>query len=80
MERNMEHVAYVEKRALELSSAVGYLRGFMNGYLLYSDMTPIKFKCGYDVLKRSYELGGDEMEEFDVVRYEKRAAELGVKL
>ena len=76
----MEHLEYVQKRALELSSAVGYLRGFMNGYLLYSDMTPIQFKCGYDVLMRSYELGGDEMDEFDVSRYQKRAVELGVEL
>ena len=76
----MEHVAYVEKRALELASAVGYLRGFMNGTLLYDNITPKQFKIGYETLLRSYELGGDEMEEFDVVRYEKRAAELGVEL
>ena len=76
----MEHVAYVTKRALELSSALGYLRGYMNGTLLYDNITPKQFKTGYETLLRSYELGGDKMEEFDVVRYEKRAAELGVEL
>ena len=76
----MEHVEYVQKRALELSSAVGYLRGYMNGQLLYSDVTPKQFKFGYETLMRSYELGGDKMDEFDVDRYQKRAAELGVEI
>lgn len=76
----MEHLAYVEKRALELSSAVGYLRGFMNGHLLYNNLTPSQFKFGYETLMRSYELGGDTMDEFDMARYQKRALELGVTL
>ena len=76
----MEHVAYVEKRALELSSAVGYLRGYMNGKLLHGDITPSEFKTGYETLQRSYELGGDTMDELDVSRYQKRADELGVTL
>ena len=76
----MEHVEYVTKRALELSSALGYLRGYMNGTLLYGDMTPKQFKIGFDVLKRSYELAGDTMDETDISRYQKRADELGVTL
>ena len=76
----MEHVAYVEKRALELASAVGYLRGYMNGILLYDNITPKQFKTGYETLLRSHELGGDTMDEFDITRYQQRAVELGVTL
>ncbi len=76
----MEHVAYVEKRALELASAVGYLRGYMNGILLYDNITPKQFKTGYETLQRSYELGGDVMDEFDISRIKQRADELGVTL
>ena len=76
----MEHVEYVQKRALELSSAVGFLRGYMNGQLLHGNITPEQFKFGYETLMRSYELGGDYMDEFDIARYQKRAVELGVEL
>ena len=76
----MEHVDYVTKRALELSSALGYLRGFMNGTLLYDNITPKQFKIGYETLLRSYELGGDYMDELDIARYQQRAVELGVTL
>ena len=76
----MEHVAYVEKRALELASAVGYLRGFMNGTLLYDNITPKQFKIGYGTLLRSHELGGDYMDELDIARYQQRAVELGVTI
>ena len=76
----MEHVAYVEKWALELASAVGYLRGFMNGTLLYDNITPKQFKIGYETLLRSYELGGDYMDEFDISRIKQRAEEIGVTL
>jgi hypothetical protein len=76
----MDHLTYVEKRAMELSSAVGYLRGFMNGYLLYDNITPLHFKFGYEALMRSYKLGGDKMDDNDIVRFKKRAEELGVKI
>ena len=76
----MEHVAYVQKRALELASAVGYLRGFMNGTLLYDNITPKQFKFAYKALMHSYELGGDTMDDFDIARYQQRAVELGVTL
>ena len=76
----MEHVDYVTKRALELSSALGYLRGYMNGTLLYDNITPKQFKIGYETLLRSYELGGDYMDELDITRYQQRAVELGVTL
>jgi len=76
----MDHLTYVEKRAMELSSAVGYLRGFMNGYLLYDNITSPQFKFGYEALMRSYELGGDKMDDNDIVRFKKRAEELGVKI
>ena len=76
----MEHVDYVTKRALELSSALGYLRGYMNGILLYDNITPKQFKTGYETLLRSYELGGDTMDELDIARYQQRAVELGVTL
>jgi hypothetical protein len=76
----MEHLEYVTKRALELSSAVGSLRGYMNGQLLSGNITPEQFKFGYEMLVRSYELGGDAMDEFDIARYQKRAVELGVEL
>ena len=76
----MEHVDYVTKRALELSSAVGALRGSMLGMLLYYDITPSQFKFTYEALMHSYELGGDYMDEFDIARIQKRADELGVTL
>jgi hypothetical protein len=76
----MENLSYIEKRAMELSSAVGYLRGFINGHLLYNNLTPSQFKFGYKTLMRSYELGGDYMDPFDSERLKKRAEELGVKI
>ena len=76
----MEHVEYVTKRALELSSALGYLRGAIIGELLYSNLTSSKFTHMYEVYKRSYELGGDTMDTFDITRIQKRADELGVTL
>ena len=76
----MEHVEYVTKRALEQASALGYLRGYINGQLLSGNVTPSEFKFGYEMLVRSYELGGDAMDEFDIARYQKRAVELGVEL
>ena len=76
----MEHVDYVTKRALELSSALGYLRGAMIGEILYSDLTPTKYTRLYETFKRSYELGGDYMDEFDIARIQKRADEIGVTL
>ena len=76
----MNNLDYIQKRALELSSAVGYLRGYMNGQLLYSDVTPSQFKWGYETLMRSYELGGDIMDEFDRERFNQKAKELGVVL
>jgi hypothetical protein len=76
----MEHLEYVTKRALEQASALGYLRGYMNGQLLSGNVTPSEFKFGYEILIRSYELGGDAMDEFDIARYQKRAVELGVEL
>jgi len=76
----MEHLEYVTKRALELATSIGYLRGYMNGQLLYGDITPSEFKSGYETMMWSYELGGDTMDEFDMARYQKRALELGVTL
>ena len=76
----MEHVEYVTKRAMELASALGYLRGAMIGELLYSNLTPSKFTHMYEIYKRSYELGGDAMDTFDITRIQKRADELGVTL
>ena len=76
----MEQFDYIMKRSMELSSALGYLRGYMNGKLLHGDITPSEFKFGYETLMRSYELGGDTMDELDVSRYQKRADELGVTL
>ena len=76
----MEHVDYVTKRALELSSAVGALRGSMLGMLLYYDITPSQFKFTYEALMHSYKLGGDYMDEFDMSRIQKRADEIGVTL
>jgi hypothetical protein len=48
--------------------------------LLSGNVTPSEFKFGYETLIRSYELGGDAMDEFDIARYQKRAVELGVEL
>ena len=76
----MEHVEYVTKRAMELASALGYLRGAIIGELLYSNLTPTKFTHTYEVYKRSYELGGDEMDTFDITRIRKRAEELGLTI
>lgn len=66
--------------SLKLSSAVGHLRGYMIGELLYNDLTPSRFKLTYDALQHSYELAGDTMDEFDINRIKKRADELGVTI
>lgn len=76
----MEHVEYVTKRALEMSSAVGSLRGSMLGMLLYYDLTQSQFKFVYEALMHSYKLGGDYMDEFDMSRLKQRADEIGVTL
>jgi hypothetical protein len=60
-----------------MASAIGYLRGTIIGEMLYNDITPSKFKHLYDAYKRSYELGGNTMDEFDIARIQKRAEEIG---
>ena len=76
----MEHVEYVTKRAMELSSALGYLRGALIGEILYSNITPKQFTYMHETLQRSYKLGGDTMDEHDTSRIQKRAKELGITL
>ncbi len=44
---------------------------------VYEDIKPSKFKHLYDAYKRSYELGGDTMDEFDISRIKQRAEEIG---
>jgi hypothetical protein len=60
-----------------MASAIGYLRGTIIGEMLYNDITPSKFTHLYDAYKRSYELGGNTMDEFDIARIQKRAEEIG---
>ena len=80
MDVNKTHVEYVTKRALELSSALGYLRGALIGEILYSNITSKQFHHMYETLQRSYKLGGDYMDEFDISRIQNRAKELGITL
>jgi len=68
-------------QALGTAGALGHLRGTIIGEMLYEDnITPSKFKHLYEAFKRSYELGGDTMDEFDISRIQNRANELGVTL
>lgn len=76
----METTDYIYKRALELSSAVGYLRGYLIAHLLYDSISSSDFKHGYDNLIYSHKLSGEEMDSFDIARFKKRAKELGVEL
>jgi hypothetical protein len=72
---------YIHKRALETAGALGHLRGTIIGEMLYEyNITPSKFKHLYEAYKRSYELGGDTMDEFDTSRIQKRADELGATI
>ena len=80
MDVNKTHVEYVTKRALELSSALGYLRGALIGEILYSNITSKQFNHMYETLQRSYKLGGDYMDEYDTSRIQNRAKELGITL
>jgi len=78
-ENNMEQ--YWVNKAMTASTALGHLRGYMIGELLYNDNLPLsRFKFVYETLQRSYELGGDIMDEFDLDRIKKRAAELGITI
>ena len=77
---NNDTFNYIHQRALETAGALGHLRGTIIGEMLYEDITPSKFKHLYEAFKRSYELGGDTMDEFDTSRIQKRAGELGVTI
>jgi hypothetical protein len=74
---NNDTFNYIHKRALETAGALGHLRGTVIGEMLYEDITPSKFKHLYEAYKRSYELGGDTMDEFDISRIKQRAEEIG---
>ena len=66
---------------MNISSALGHLRGYMIGELLYSDnLTPSRFRFIHETLQRSYELAGDTMDEFDFNRIQDRAAELNLTI
>jgi hypothetical protein len=68
-------------QALGTAGALGHLRGTIIGEMLYEyNITPSKFKHLYEAFKHSYELGGDEMNEFDISRIQKRAEEIGATL
>ena len=71
---------YAHKRVLETASALGYLRGLVISEMLYYDITPSKFKHLYEAYSRSYELGGDTMDEFDISRIKQRAEEIGATI
>ena len=74
---NNDTFNYIHKRALETAGALGHLRGTVISEMLYEDITPSKFKHLYEAYKRSYELGGDTMDEFDISRIKQRAEEIG---
>jgi hypothetical protein len=66
---------------MRAAQAVGHCRGFIIGGMLYDpEITPYRFKNAYVALKRSHELMGDEMSEFDISRIKTRAEELGVTI
>ena len=77
---NNDTFNYIHKRSLETAAALGHLRGTIIGEMLYNDITPSKFRYLYEAFKRSYELGGDYMDEFDISRIKQRADEIGVTL
>ena len=67
--------------AMKAAQAVGHCRGYMIGMMLYDDaITPPRFKHIYEAFKRSYELMGDDMGEFDISRIQKRAGEIGATI
>ena len=66
---------------MRAAQAVGHCRGHIIGGMLYDpEINAFRFKNAYEALKRSHELMGDEMSEFDVSRIKKRADELGVTI
>ena len=78
---NNDTFNYIHKRALETAGALGHLRGTVISEMLYEDkITPSKFKHLYEAYSRSFELGGDYMDEFDISRIKQRAEEIGVTL
>jgi len=74
---NNDTFNYIHQRALETAGALGHLRGTVISEMLYEDIKPSKFKHLYEAYKRSYELGGDTMDEFDISRIKQRAEEIG---
>jgi hypothetical protein len=77
---NNDTFNYIHKRALETAGALGHLRGTIISEMLYEDITPSKFRHLYEAFKHSYELGGDEMNEFDISRIKQRAEEIGATI
>lgn len=68
-------------KTMSTSTALGHLRGYMIGELLYNDtITPSRFKFIFKTLQHSYELAGDVMDEFSTNRIKKRAEEFGIIL
>jgi hypothetical protein len=67
--------------AMKASQAVGHCRGYFLGMMLYdSSITPSRFEHIYEAFKRSHELMGDEIHEFDMSRIQKRADEIGATI
>ena len=75
---NMENS--ILEQAMNKSSALGMLRGYLMGEMLYWDITVRQFNHSLQALNRSYEMCGDVMDDFDMDRIKNRALELGITI
>jgi len=76
----MEHVEYVTKRALELSSAVGSLRGTTMALLTSGEINKITFQLLYEGLERSHKLEGTTISTMDMDRLRPCAEKFGITI
>ena len=76
---NMENS--ILEQAINKSSALGMLRGYLMGEILYwDDITVRQFNHSLQALNRSYEMCSDVVDDFDMDRIKNRALELGITI
>jgi len=65
---------------MNMAGALGWLRGHIIADMLYNDINASQFENKYNTLKRSYEYEKREIDEFDIMRIQRRADELNATI
>ena len=72
---------HLDTTATKYATSTGYLIGYLQGLMLYDDnISPDRFKNMYNTIVESYKITNSQISESDMLRFKKRASELGVIL